>query len=1006
MSVAQLYVPGSSLEIPGLEATLEYGDASKAVRDRIPGAMLINDHSSLERARITQIDGLHDDPEGADSRQGSADRHGERAGNMLYRGRTIGLTGRAEAGNIGAMRDVWRRLRSQFRTVERDLLVHHPYEVRSHLNLLPNPNLDVTDAIVPTFAWATPPASGGGTGALTANVTEGLIKVGEAYINSATGAGTMRASQASGNWFEGTTFENTPWSGEDVWITARLSPRSTGTITAIGIGLIMFKKLAADGVTYSSTFTASQASISSPTLNSWNLLSARVPASLIDPDTELVGITLTATFSNAGNHGLRFHRTACVLLDPDDPTPSAYFGPEVPGFSSLGVLGRTQSFGPTHAVNQIGDPRFEDFTRNVARDRALNQWTGGVTGTGATVNQVPVRSTRWQGDHVPASLYFKATSGSSGTSVLEVTANGAGSGYLTAIANRRYRFSVALNVISKPDNGSLLATISWRNQAGAQVSSVSSTAIAVGESTASVEAVAPSGAVFAVVTVSVSTTTTSAALELFISDPCFIDVTDWDPGNFYGVGDPVEEVDVYRRIPRPFLLRGVRKTSEMKAPEQQTRSRAWRDFSFSLRASDPRVYAIDRRMRSLKMTGTPQLISVDTAPLVTAGANPSTPPTGFTAEGQSGTTGWRYGTQSMFNGSPMMSVGDAVNAAGAAPVTPVIQRAYRSLEAYTYTNPLITVQGHFQMRWMWGGGLGMIPAFGYDGSGVSYNAFGAIIKRVSSGQWLELRINSSSNSVFGSFHASTPYTVELWCSHNASGAAAVTRLAQWDLLQSSPFPNPINGPATLKCSIDTSNVVNIDITYVESGATVVSMSDSYTLPAPLVTLFGSGVAGHAGEYIRSDNWARANTGGLFKTGWTNITQDCGFPWISYFSVQKLEVEFPAIDCPVIGDVDTPQLIELRGDVENPIIELTSTGEDGETMVGIMRLVGTVDENNPVFIDVGTGRIYDAAGANRYSMLSSGSLHHFQPGHNHLQVSATNWSPYPAQVYASWRDALS
>jgi phage-related protein len=105
-------------------------------------------------------------------------------------------------------------------------------------------------------------------------------------------------------------------------------------------------------------------------------------------------------------------------------------------------------------------------------------------------------------------------------------------------------------------------------------------------------------------------------------------------------------------------------------------------------------------------------------------------------------------------------------------------------------------------------------------------------------------------------------------------------------------------------------------------------------------------------------------------------------------------------------VDTPQLIELRGDVENPIIELTSTGEDGETMVGIMRLVGTVDENNPVFIDVGTGRIYDAAGANRYSMLSSGSLHHFQPGHNHLQVSATNWSPYPAQVYASWRDALS
>jgi hypothetical protein len=996
-----LYVPGTSLEIPGLEATLEYGDASKVVNDRIPDAMLINDHSSLERARITQLDGLHDDPEGSESRQPSADRHGEQSGNLLYRGRTIGLTGRAEAGNIGAMRNVWRRLRRQFRTVERDLLVHHPFEVPALVNEWINP------LVGDDYGWNDPSSTGGGSPSLVTSVADGVSNVGSATLTGATGAGSLRI------WGAPFDIDQIPlqpwmrsWEGQDVWLFMRVKVQAaTGTVTSVGAGLARWFEVGADE--YATNIPTALASAASPSTGTWYTVAVRVLASALEFDTQYVTPGIVLSFSGAGTYTVRFSHACLVFVDPDDPTPSAYVGGDQDGFEYLGATGRSASIGPIYAVNKILDPRFEDLSDSVLR--TLSKWTSSTASL--TIDQPPVKSSRWSGESVEGSVYFKATKDNTATSrVMDLIALCSTNIYARVIESRRYRWSARVNLLTKPATGNVVAQIHWLNQAGTVISTSSSSAIPLGIADTSVEATAPSGTVAATVTIGNPTVTTAlAVLELAVSAPCFIDVTDWDPGDFYGVGDPTEEVDVYRRIPRPFLLRGVRKTSDMKAPEQQTRSRAWRDFSFSLRASDPRIYTLDRRLRALKLIGSPQLVSVDMAPLVALGVNPSTPPTGFTAEGQSGTASWRYGVQSIFgNVRPMMSIGDIQQLFGDVPAAPIIQRAYRSLEAYTYTNPLITIQGHFQMRWLWAGSLGTFPAFGYGAGGVSYNAFGAIIKRVSSSQWLELRVNSSSNDVFGSYHASAPYTVELWSSHNTSGGAAATRLAQWDLIQTSPFPNPINGPATVKCSIGTDNVVRIDITYVDAGATIVSLSSSYTLPSALITLFGSSVAGHVGEYIRSDNWANAtSTGdGSLKTGWIGIAHDVGFPWISYFSVQKQDVLFPSIDCPVIGDVDTPQMIELRGGAIDPIITLTSTSEDGEPMISTMRLVGTVAEDNPVFVDVGGGKIYDSAGANRYSMLNSGSLHRFQPGHNHLQVAATDWGAHPAHAYASWRDALS
>jgi hypothetical protein len=126
----RLYEYGSGLAVPGVEATLEYGDASTVRFDRIPGALLINDQAPLEKVRVTQLDGLQDDPEGRATSSPNADVHGDRAGQMLYGPRTIGLTGHVQAGNVFAMRDLWSRLRSTFGTAERDLLVHPPGSVQ------------------------------------------------------------------------------------------------------------------------------------------------------------------------------------------------------------------------------------------------------------------------------------------------------------------------------------------------------------------------------------------------------------------------------------------------------------------------------------------------------------------------------------------------------------------------------------------------------------------------------------------------------------------------------------------------------------------------------------------------------------------------------------------------------------------------------------------------------------------------------------------------------------
>src|SRR4051812_3612692 len=349
-----VYVPGSNLEVPGLEAIFEYGDASKLQGGRIPGSMLINDHSRLDKVRVTQLDGLHDDPEGGDTRQPNADRHGERAGQMLYRGRTLGLTGRVEAGNLGAMRDNWRRFRGQFGTIERDLIVHHPFELPLRINEVLNPNFAVD-----TATWAAPSTTSG-TVALT-RATSTLKTMGNLAVTGATGSGSVRA------WVDlldaSLNAQVSPWLGQDVWIHALVKvASSTLTISSITLGLSEWSNFRPGiGAPRTLPVAASKVTQASPATGTLYALTTRIPAAVFAPATTYVTPTVELNYSSGGNATLNFYSVGMVFVDAQDPSPLAYFDGDTPGFAWRGAPQRSSSGGPTHSENMIEDPRFEGF---------------------------------------------------------------------------------------------------------------------------------------------------------------------------------------------------------------------------------------------------------------------------------------------------------------------------------------------------------------------------------------------------------------------------------------------------------------------------------------------------------------------------------------------------------------------------------------------------------------------------------------------------------------------
>jgi hypothetical protein len=326
-----------------------------------------------------------------------------------------------------------------------------------------------------------------------------------------------------------------------------------------------------------------------------------------------------------------------------------------------------------------------------------------------------------------------------------------------------------------------------------------------------------------------------------------------------------------------------------------------------------------------------------------------------------------------------------------------VARMYYSAGA-TYLTPRTTVSGN------------VITGNGYDydlfaDSLISgewqYNTLGAVLKRVSLSTWIEARFNSANSVAMNAANPTpaAPFSLELWSSHTTAGSSGETRLGGWDV----PTNEIISGALKhVRTYMDSSNIVyvelwNKDPNVIDDG---LILRKTYTLPAPLVTLYGAGVAGQAGALVKLARWSNGISSGI-DVGTMQINYDT--PYISGFNASEYVTTL--VDCPVIGDVDdVPLRLELRGDLDSPIVTRINT-ETGESAT--LMLSGTFLESDPVTIDMDVGTIKSASGANYFSRRIAGSrFFSLAPGHNVLALQAASWdADAPVHMIASWRDAL-
>jgi hypothetical protein len=1015
-----LFKKGSGLSIPGIEAVFEYGNVSQIDRDHFPGAMLINDKDPLERVRLQRIDGLSADPEGSETRSPSSDVDGERVGNMSYRGRTVGLSGKFEAGNIEALRDVSGRFARQFGKREQDLLIHPPRETVFSTNLVDNP--DFKYELDPWSAFT----STGGSQTVLAGYVDGLLTTARVSTTGASSSGTIGIDQAASDW-----------NGEDLFLSILVKVVSaTGTVDSIqayAAGLIPsgFVTVASSGFIVGSP---------APT-GGWAVLSGVIPASTIAPTIRRIGMLVQVNVAGAGDYVVQFARACAILLGPGDPTPIAFTG-DYPNFEWTGAKSRSRSVGPLYSQNCIRDPRFSTELSGLLVDWII------AGGSGITVNQFPVKSIKFQGELSGSSAYFKITKDATLTPrkmlIYPRLTNGLSGGVspvdpIPVTPGRLYRWSAYVKMLDKPADDALDLNIHWVGSDGGVIVSTSSVVDASPGSPlfkASMTSSAPStttGVVGAYVSVGcIAATTPSGVVEMHVSDPCFVDITEYEADAFVGAGDLAEEsagtfAGARRRLTRPFLLRGVRKTpSDYKSDEQQQNMLYERDFTMSLRARDPRIYVLDERRTQIQMTGTSLLVAHQ-------------PPSGFTLEtaGLPVPSGYTYeggyithpGSGDPYVWATRIAVGSSSpgslpnggvaprayslknrspwNAGSNTPAQDLRTRVYRSAEGYTYYNPKVI--------------LGCAPAvtpisnfnvmgYAFSGSPGSetfyYNDATVVVKRVSSSTWIEMRWTALSKAASGN-ESNAPYAFELWCSHNAAGTLSTTRLAGWDyqsydsasrLYPFSPADEPMWFVALMqdnvvKWELWSSYPNQIDLSKrIESG--------EYFLPLQLVGLLGAAVQGSTGWALRIGNGTSDST---FRS---NALRP---PFVHYFESYDASLAPKTTSVPVIGSIDTPQRIELRGGLVDPIVSIAVPEfQDQPPRTSTARFTGTISDAAPIVVDLwGDSSVRDRFGQSAYSMLVPGyDFAMFRPGVNHITVQAKSWGNYPVHLLASWRDALS
>jgi hypothetical protein len=604
-----LYELGSGLEVPGIEAVLEYGDASRYAHGEIPGALRINDRSKPDQVHIKEISGLNDDPDAGDSRTDRAGHLGERAGNLVPRGRTIGLTGDVRAGNVARMRDLWRRFRSQFGRREQDLVVHPPLEAVSYTNEIWSGDL---------AAWET-----------GAPVLDFVPDTHVAFTDGTISGVDQSWSDGTGQPPAGSTFvgwkEPIPWSGEDVWMTALVAVRlATSTIPSLALVLRFLDASGSVVATWTATGTGIQ---SSPATGTYYLLRARMTANdLVVPGAVSVQARVLAGRPVAlGDWAIRVARTSLVLLTPDTASPAGWVDAALPGYEPEGVASLSRSYGPCYSVNQARDP---DSTTSAS-------WANDSTSGAAVANAGSIVYGWPEGGRTSSLWQVSNPNTTSRTLALRMPGTLSDPNLLVVAGGRSYR--VHLRLLIRELFATSALTVVWLDRAG---TTISSSSVGVADPLASGGAavdvsldavvVAPAVATRAYLRFASLTTSATSGQKMWaqLAEPRFIDVSEYDLGDVdvdagmdpevgvtrylplrAGTGVALVPSGAIRRIPRPFLLRRVRALWDSKAPESQRNLQYRRDFTMSMRASDPRIYVLDERHSQLRMSIAKMLVS-------------------------------------------------------------------------------------------------------------------------------------------------------------------------------------------------------------------------------------------------------------------------------------------------------------------------------------------------------------------------------------------------------------
>jgi hypothetical protein len=592
-----LYEEGTGLELPGIEAKFEYGDAAKMVEDRIPGALLINDRSKPDQVRVSEISGLHDDPEVSDSRTERAGHYGERTGIIMPRGRTIGLTGHVRSGSVFRMRDLWRKLRGQFGREEKDFVIHPPYESPLIINEL--------STLVPAWQASLSVDNGSSLGGV-GSLTDGTLQLLEPSVTVPGLVGTPTRMILSAA---------TPiaWDRKDIWFKAIVGrgsqPSPPGDITLE----LQFVNYVGGVLTVQGNYTGfGAATITSPTVSTYYELKMRYTPTRLDyPDaTHVIPRISMPVATTSGTYSFDVGRVALVKLDTGGLEPSGFFDSTLPGYELETASPTGRSIGPCYVANQAPDP-----------DSTLDTAWGNASTSGATVD-IDGSVIDWPEEDTSGTFWnIHNPSTTSRTLAIRSPATLSDPGLMVVAAGRSYRAHVRLLVYEMYTGGAF--NIVWLNNAGAIISTSAVQGFAAVASGATAETyelegivVAPALAMRAYLQITgiAPSTTSGDKLQLVVSQPRFYDVSDYDPGSVAldSTMDPEHGVltssisrsgptlivspdGARRRIPRPFLMRKVRALWDGKAPESQRNLQARRDFTMSLRASDPRIYAIDER---------------------------------------------------------------------------------------------------------------------------------------------------------------------------------------------------------------------------------------------------------------------------------------------------------------------------------------------------------------------------------------------------------------------------